>query len=142
MDASRRGFLFGLGAALFADPKMLVGRIPMIWGDGVHDDWEGMQTLFDGKPVKLLSGDTFTPGPSPTLRGGSYLLSRPLKLVDKSHVNLFDMTLTADHDGPVLSMDRCRHVQLSGLHFNAPIEFVERDATAFGFPGKVTSRPI
>lgn len=51
LTSGRRAFLFGLGATLFADPKLIVSRIPVIHGDGVHDDYEGLQALLDGKPV-------------------------------------------------------------------------------------------
>jgi hypothetical protein len=80
LATGRRGFMFGAGAVLFADPKLLRSRIPVIHGDGVHDDWEGLQSLILGKPVKTATGDTFAPGDRPSITGGDYLISRTLEV--------------------------------------------------------------
>lgn len=80
IDASRRGFLFGAGAILLADPKLIVSRIPRLYGDGLRDDWEGLDALFNGRTVKLPDGDTFAPGERPSLVGGRYLSTKPLQM--------------------------------------------------------------
>jgi hypothetical protein len=53
----RRSFLRGtlaLGGTLAVAPvaaKILIPpELPIIWGDGIHDDAPGLQALFDGKP--------------------------------------------------------------------------------------------
>lgn len=82
-ELGRRGFLaamFGAGAVLVAQPKLLVSRIPILWGDGIHDDTEGLEALFAGRPVKVMSGETFAPGAAPHLTGGSYRVTAPLEL--------------------------------------------------------------
>lgn len=86
VEVVRRGFLFGVAgsATLFAVPKLIVSRIPVVYGDGVHDDWEGLQSLMFGKPVRLLSGDTFAPGRAPKVSGGKFLLSDTLFMDERS----------------------------------------------------------
>lgn len=82
IDTLRRGFLFGLGATLVADPKLFSSKLPMLWGDGKHDDYEGLSALLNGKPVKIAqTGDTFRPFFEDGLKcieliGGTYLVCR------------------------------------------------------------------
>jgi len=55
---SRRKFLKGLGAATVAVPLSqiaVVERLPVLYGDNIHDDTVALQALLDGKPVKLKS---------------------------------------------------------------------------------------
>lgn len=86
INLPRRSFLFGFAgaAALIAAPKLILHRVPTIYGDGVEDDWEGLTALFNGMPVRLDSSETFSPhfsnGLPIELRGGIYRLSRTLKL--------------------------------------------------------------
>lgn len=78
----RRGFAVGVGAVLFARPKLIVSKVPILYGDGEHDDTEALNTLLAGKPVRTaLSQDTVTPlfrDGWAALKGGSYWLSAPL----------------------------------------------------------------
>jgi hypothetical protein len=116
-SATRRAFLFGLGAAsLVASPKLIMSRLPLLYGDGVHDDAEALNALFAGKPIKLAeTGDTFRPFFSSTseriaLRGGRYRISAPI-LFDRSGLRV---QRRARHHGRWLGL---RHgVPRRGLH--------------------------
>lgn len=61
-DLSRRAFLGGALAltAAVAVPIPAFARetlaLPVVYGDGVHDDTAGLQALFDGKPV-IMQGE-------------------------------------------------------------------------------------
>lgn len=53
IQLSRRGFLIGMAAvgAVASLPFDAVAGIPVIVGDGVHDDTAALQALLDGKDV-------------------------------------------------------------------------------------------
>lgn len=59
MDLSRRSFLRGTvavaSAAVIMNPAdfLAARQIPIICGDGVHDDTAGLQALLDGLPVDI-----------------------------------------------------------------------------------------
>lgn len=59
MGLTRRSFVQALAAAgaLAAFPAFSVRSVvpvrwPVLWGDGLHDDTEALQALFDGAPVE------------------------------------------------------------------------------------------
>lgn len=87
MTASRRAFLFGIAgaASLIAAPKLILSQLPTLWGDGEHDDTEALQHLFDGKPIRLPTGDTFKPRferDPIVLDGGVYRVTETLHMRD------------------------------------------------------------
>lgn len=52
---------------------------PQIWGDGIHDDTEGLQALFDGKRVDVVADDvTIIQAEWIEIRGGNFKISKPL----------------------------------------------------------------
>lgn len=59
MNTTRRSFFKLIaGAALApiaAKAAAILPSVPMIWGDGIHDDLEGFQALFDGKVVEFAN---------------------------------------------------------------------------------------
>lgn len=93
MLANRRAFLFGAAGLLVAEPKLLISKMPILYGDGIHDDTAALGALFDGRPVKIeKTGDTFRPlldNGTVALFGGSYLFSGQLPLLGK-HPTLID----------------------------------------------------
>ena len=97
MTADRRAFVFGAGATLIAAPKLMASPLPTIHGDGRQDDWEGLQALLEGRPVRIVSGDTFAPGKRPTVCGGRFFISRPL--VVKGDAVLYYPTFIAQRRG-------------------------------------------
>ena len=80
--ASRRSFMVGAGALLFAQPKLILSQVPILWGDGEHDDTDALSALFTGKPVKTMGGDTFRSlfeDGWAALNGGQYLITDTIK---------------------------------------------------------------
>lgn len=56
----RRDFLRGVLSATVittVPPLALAASIPVIYADGIHDDADGLQALFDGKPVRVDGKD-------------------------------------------------------------------------------------
>jgi hypothetical protein len=81
---SRRSFLRGTlsvtSAAILVKPSDFLRR-PTIWSDGVHDDWEGLQALFDRKSVDIVGDATRVfSGGDISINGGWFLLSRTLRI--------------------------------------------------------------
>lgn len=84
VDLSRRSFLkiTGVGLAAIAAPIAFskIGRLPVIIGDGVHDDTKGLQAAMDGKPFVCESGLVTSTNGTIELRGGEYLITSPLNV--------------------------------------------------------------
>lgn len=62
MNLSRRAFLrgtIGTAAVVAAAPRLLA--VPHIWGDGVHDDTEALNTFLRGEPVTAADGIEIAP---------------------------------------------------------------------------------
>lgn len=80
MELSRRGFLTGVIAvgAVAALPA-LASDMPILYGDGVHDDTAALQAFIDGKPV-IRDGVVYRcDGDEPVvLHGGIYEISDTL----------------------------------------------------------------
>lgn len=82
MEVSRRVFLGGAIAAscAVALPGALTA-MPTIYGDGIHDDWEGMDALCNGRPVRMLT-DTISVRPNGLIEmiSGDFRLSKTLRI--------------------------------------------------------------
>lgn len=79
----RRSFLQGvlaLTAAAAAGPQLALAEqaLPTIYGDGVHDDWAGLQAMFSGKPFRV--DNEVVVAEEGVVHGGNFLLSRPLRI--------------------------------------------------------------
>ena len=120
-DTTKRGFLLGLAGAtglLVAQPKLLLSKLPILWGDGVHDGSDGLEALFNGEPVKTAWGDTFKPmfddGTPVTLDGGKYYLGRTITLNRVFNLrNSTILTATASGARIVLTRDPMASAGLS-----------------------------
>lgn len=81
MDLNRRQlFRFGAAATLTAaiTPAAAALVIPTLWGDGVHDDSDGLEAGLNGKPVHVAGRKlTIVEG---HLVGGIYTVSRTLNV--------------------------------------------------------------
>jgi hypothetical protein len=104
LDVSRRSFLGGALAltVVAALPVKAFATVPTIYGDGVHDDWAGLQAMFDGEPF-LVDGEGFEPQRvhgSALLRGGAFKISRTLHLGRNGNVHC-----VLDHCSLVSSAD-------------------------------------
>lgn len=127
--ATRRAFLFGLGAAsLVASPKLIMSRLPLLYGDGVHDDAEALNAMFAGKPIKLAeTGDTFRPFFSSTsehiaLRGGRYRISKPVQFT-RSWTRFSNAHVLMDDGLPyAMEMTNVTHCTLDDITIVAPAD--------------------
>ena len=103
IDLSRRSFGFAAGAALFALPKLTFARVPILHGDGIHDDTEALSALFSGQPFKT-AGDSFAPlyeDGWAALKGGKYLVTAPIKASARSIYMTRATVRMIDHNGPI-----------------------------------------
>lgn len=96
MDISRRTFLGGAIAVAGALALPKIAGMPTIYGDDIHDDWEGIDALFNGRPVKMLT-EAIRVGPDGLVEmvGGSFRLSKTLDLSGSStNIRLIRSRLT------------------------------------------------
>lgn len=120
-DLTRRGFLKGVltVGAVAALPALALHGMPTLWGDGIHDDTEALQALFDGKEVihgdnvivRRCAGDF-------RLAGGTFRISKTLEINGMHGGLITNVTITSDRgfDGPIfLVKDTSSHVALDRL---------------------------
>lgn len=85
MVVSRRFFLGGLVAApaIIAIDNLMPVRpwMPVLYGDGIHDDWAGLQALVNGEAVDIRAKADYVsnaPELGFTSMQNTYSLSKPL----------------------------------------------------------------
>lgn len=94
MDVSRRSFLGGaltIAAASLVPVVAFTDPVPVLWGDGVHDDAPALQALIDGKPFEV-AGSGFIArdfGDDYELRGGKFLLGCGLHIRENGRAGSF-----------------------------------------------------
>lgn len=94
MDVSRRSFLGGaltVAAASLVPVAAFTDPVPVLWGDGEHDDAPALQALIDGKPFEV-AGSGFIArgfGDSYELKGGKFLLGQGLHFRDNGRTGRF-----------------------------------------------------
>ena len=80
-ELSRRSFLRGAltVTAIAVAPKILtIPAVPILYGDGVHDDTNALQTLFNGETVSI-EGEFFKVS-SGVFKGGKFLISDAINI--------------------------------------------------------------
>jgi len=81
---NRRSFLRGVlsvGGAVVA-ARALPAPVPILWGDGVHDDAAALNHLFAGLPVDIQADDVrLITGGGIRLSGGRFLLGHTVNVV-------------------------------------------------------------
>jgi len=117
MNLSRRLFLGGAIATVGASIVPAFASVPTIYGDGIHDDWAGIDALWRGKPARILN-DAVSVRPDGLVEmvGGQFRVSKTLHML---------------RDGPKV------HLIKTHLTWIAPVEyciFVEAEQT-FTFNG-------
>lgn len=79
---NRRDFFkvtFAAGVASIA-PAVLSNTLPVIYGDGKHDDTEGLQAALDDKPFECLDGSVRIIEGQVFLSNAVYLVSKTLTI--------------------------------------------------------------
>lgn len=141
---SRRGFL-GSILALAAAPSIVradslmplfVERQLTLWGDGVHDDTDALQSLFDGRSVKsmnpavlaaVLDGRVF-------LSRGIYVVRRTLHIRQPIDMGRLRINSAAPFKGEtILSVEPAKGGERMEFHnFTLDTRQIRRDYPAMG----------
>lgn len=88
LELPRRGFLFGLAAAMAAPAIVRASALMpvkpwarILYGDGVHDDADAINALTWGEPVVFPGGALINVAPGlPMIPPGTYRISAPIKI--------------------------------------------------------------
>jgi hypothetical protein len=83
---SRRSLITGLISLAAAPAIVRASSImqvkplgPFIWGDGIHDDSDGINAMLNGKPHIVINAEAaFRKGDLVTFGPGNFLLGRPM----------------------------------------------------------------
>jgi hypothetical protein len=88
VELSRRSLLCGIAsvAAVAVIPSIAVAalapNLPVLYGDGIHDDAPAIQAIVDHKPVMLGDGRLHpNDGPVPCLPVGNYRIDRSVTII-------------------------------------------------------------
>src|SRR5882724_3346535 len=77
------------GSTMVAIPIALTSaqaaRIPVIYGDGMHDDAEGLQAALDGRDFVCAGGSVVLRGPHQVVDGCRYYISKTLVGSSNTH---------------------------------------------------------
>ena len=127
MEVSRRQlFKLGTGALLTAAHAPLVLSLPVLWGDGKHDDTESVSAILNGRPVRFANPSLEAANAvGGLLTGGVYLLTDTIRVSKRAvHIEgaVFDFKLPHKKDAFVL--DDCPKMFFQNMHFkfNWPAE--------------------
>jgi hypothetical protein len=115
MTISRRSFLNGaLSLSVVTVAPSFAAPVPQIYGDGVNDDWSGLQAMFDGQPFEVHGDPGRFIAKSGHVEGGTFLLRRGL-YINSKNVTITNCEFIGERD-------------FDGIHFSC-----ETGATVFDF---------
>lgn len=132
MDVSRRRFFqIAAGAAIAPVAAKIVNPlVPVLWGDGIHDDTSALQALLDGEVVEFANpsiangagwfGDTFR------MPSGFFKISHTLKIGHKSKCEYngnHSFLFTTDSQYVFELLDGCTDVAFTNWNINADRDF-------------------
>jgi hypothetical protein len=121
MEATRRSFLKGLFAvtavAATGLPN-LAPALPRIVGDGVHDDWAGLQACFDGEPFRIENESVVAL--EGRLSGGTFRISKTLLINGKGEFSIENVTFLGygTKDRPMLDIRNSRGFRFVNCSFD------------------------
>ena len=101
-EISRRSFLGGvlaLTAAASVPVIRTTSNLPIIVGDGINDDADGLNALFRGDPVKIRAEGVRRTGGHIMINKGFFLLSRKLEIVNDITLENSGFFHTPEFDG-------------------------------------------
>lgn len=86
VDVTRRFFLGGAlavaAASVLPTTALAFSPVPVIVGDGIHDDADGLQAMFDGKPFRCETTIICDKGDF-NLDGGRFFITKSLRIDGK-----------------------------------------------------------
>ena len=116
-----RRWLFGAALALVAVPPLRAraATVPVLYGDGIHDDTAGLQALLDGNPV-MIDGAVVRRDEPATVMNRTFVISDTL-VIRRSYTRLCGcrFRVAIDDDRPVLDRPAVM-VRLDGNRFDDP----------------------
>lgn len=91
---SRRLVLGGMASLAVAATVKTAATVPVLWGDGIHDDAPALNALFRGDPIRVLNGRVIE-GERPAVVDARLLLGSTLAVGSTGSFVLSRSTLTA-----------------------------------------------
>lgn len=108
MDVTRRSFLRGalaLTAVTIAPALPVEASVPRIVGDGVHDDWAGLQAAIDGRPFEC-EGLVMQSPKVIEINGGRFSISKTLTVSGRHReVHFRNCVVITDGDHPLFCFE-------------------------------------
>lgn len=137
MEISRRSFLGGVlsVAAATALPNMALAEVPVIYGDGRHDDWAGLQAMLDGRPFRAADGAAMVLRGEPAgafIAGGHFRVSRTLMMTNRVTIIQSSFIQTADFVGDSALV--VQGAQCPDVLFGVYVEREGRSGASYGNP--------
>lgn len=121
MELSRRSFLGGVlcVAAVSVVPIVLGGvDLPVLYGDGVHDDTVALRAALNGEPF-IADGHIIKGTQSVALSGGVYRLSDEIVVRGGVDLRITAVVLNARHPGSILVLNKPSSCYMENVTFNS-----------------------
>jgi hypothetical protein len=116
-----KGFFAGL--ALAVTPAWARG-VPTIHGDGVHDDWEGLQAFLDGKPFNAVAKGSIVRHPGIAgghfIEGTTHYVSKTLTMHGHDGTVMFNVKFLLA-EGAFIRLEKCRNC----VFYGGGVEFMD-----------------
>ena len=118
---NRRKFFAGLAALVTAPLALARPHRHRLYGDGVHDDTQAMQALFDGQRVVMPDGwiQQASRGCPIVLGCGSYRLTQALDVRDGNYV-IGGHLVQSNPETPVLQLSDGVEATFAHCYFEGP----------------------
>lgn len=97
IDTTRRSFLRGAVAAVAVSPVAFAKPLPVLVGDGIHDDTAALQAFVDGESFIAVTPEMAS---GLVLQNGRFRITAPIRLGPKASGLLWRSTeVSREHDG-------------------------------------------
>lgn len=100
--------------------KALEKQLPIIYGDFLHDDWEGLQAAMNGQEFVCDSGVAMVKDGICYIHQGFFKVSKTLHLTGNSQVVMTNTYVETSGDPMILVHPEAENNILNGLFFERP----------------------